>query len=88
MQSANSKIETSKRVSITVPDDVLDVFNWLVKYEPKYKGVEAAVAADLMRAGAAALYNQRLQQAQPLDEEVQRALAEHSAGAFRKALGR
>lgn len=45
-------------MKIDIPKDIKDIFTWLVKYDPKYKGNEAAVAADLIRIGANALYKE------------------------------
>ncbi|MGK5081862.1 hypothetical protein WDW37_01055 [Bdellovibrionota bacterium FG-1] len=87
MQARKLKTDTSKRVNVMVPEEVRDLFSWLVKYDPKYGGVEAAVAADLLRAGAMALYGERLKQAEPLDKDVHDALAKQSLNAFKKAAG-
>lgn len=75
------------RVHVTIPEEARVIFNWLLKYEPRFKNVPAAVAAELVLAGAKALYEKSLQDAEPLDVNVQQALIEQSLDSVKKAAG-
>lgn len=81
----NAPKETN-RVHVTIPEEARVIFNWLLKYDPRFQGATpSAVAAELILAGTQALYAQSLQEAEPLDENVQQALIEQSLDAAKKA---
>jgi len=74
------------RAHVTVPEDVRDLFQWFVKYDPRFGGSPAAVAAHLLRAGALALYEQGLAAPTPLPAEVARSLAASGREALQRAI--
>ena len=74
------------RVTVTLPDDCKDLFAWLMRYEPRFKGNAAAVAAALISKGAEAMYAESLDGAEPLDAEAQASLDASQRAAFAAAL--
>ena len=74
------------RVTVTLPEDCKDLFAWLMRYEPRFKGNAAAIAAALISKGAEAMYAESLQGAEPLDAEAQEALGASQSAAFAAAL--
>lgn len=75
----------SRRVNLTVPDEVEDLFDWTVKYDPSFKGKEAAAAAHYFTLGIKAAYEQGLKNAEPLDADAFTTLAEHARKQLKKA---
>ena len=47
----------SKKIEITVPDCILDLFNWYTNYDPRFKGNEAAMATYFLGQGILKAYN-------------------------------
>jgi hypothetical protein len=84
------KIEPSPtesfRAHVTVPEEVRDIFAWLVKYEPKFLGSPAAVAAELIRVGAHALYADSCKAAEPLDEEIADAMGDYQSTSLARSV--
>jgi hypothetical protein len=74
------------RAHVTVPEDVQDLFQWFVKFDPRFGGSPAAVAAHLVRVGVLTLYRQGLNEATPLPDEVAKSLAAASRGALEQAV--
>jgi hypothetical protein len=72
----------SIRANVTIPEEVADLFRWLVKYDRRFDGSNAAVAAHLVRVGAETMYAESLAQAEPLPEGIARNLAASSAQAL------
>lgn len=75
-----------ERANVTIPDEVADLFSWLVRYDGRFKGSPASVAAFLIKAGAEAVYREGLAHAEPLPEQVAAALTEHSRAALHTAI--
>jgi hypothetical protein len=71
---------------VTIAEETSDLFNWLLKYDPKYQGCPELLAKDLINVGAQTLYKEGLKNAEPLDEDVSKYLAEYSKAAIKKAL--
>lgn len=73
------------RVHVTIPDEARVVFNWLLKYDDRFKDRPAAsLAADLIAAGVKALYENQ-EPAEPLDAPIYSALVEQSLSSIKKA---
>ncbi len=77
----------SKRVNITILEEVESLFDWMVKYDPQFKGKEAAVVAHFFTKGIRAAYEEGLRQAEPLDADSFSQVAEHARETFKKAVG-
>jgi len=75
----------SRRVNLTVPDEVEDLFDWTVKYDPSFKGKEAAAAAHYFMLGIKAAYEEGLRNPDPLDTDTFTTLAEHARKMIKKA---
>jgi hypothetical protein len=58
----------SVRANFTIPDDVADIFNWLLKYDGRFKS-DASVAAFLIREGALKVYNESFNQGTRFEPE-------------------
>lgn len=80
-------MEDKNRTTVTVPEDVRDLFNWVLRNEPGFEGSPAKVAAYYLRKGLFAAYEESLKQATPLEPEVEEALSAHSIRALTKASG-
>ena len=74
----------SRRVQVTVPEEILPLFDWMVKYDERFKGKEAAVVAHLLERGVRAAYAESLARVEPLDADDYAPLADHA----RATLGR
>ena len=48
------------KIIVKIPKEVVDIFNWLVKYDPAFNGSAKKVAAHLIRVGAEAVYKDSL----------------------------
>ena len=77
---------TDIRAHVTVPEEVRDLFSWLVKYDARFEGSPAAVAAHLLKLGARQLYAEGLAQATPLPDELAADLASRSRKALKESL--
>lgn len=77
----------SKRVNVTIPDEVVDLFDWMVKYDPQFKGKEAAVVSHFFSKGILAAYQEGLQEAEQLDSDTFSQVAEHARETLKKAAG-
>jgi hypothetical protein len=75
-----------ERVTITLPAEIKDLFAWLKNYDPRFEGRDASIAAFLLKKGVEAHYAEDMQNAEPLDAEVEAALATHSLNGLREAL--
>jgi len=64
------------RVTVTIPEDVKDLFAWMKNYEPQFEARDATIAAYLLKLGAEAYYQKGLENIEPLDAGVVKALAE------------
>lgn len=78
---------SSKRVNVTIPNDVEDLFDWTVKYDPQFKGKDAAVVAHFFALGIRAAYEQDLSNIDPLDADDFSVVADHSRKTIKKASG-
>lgn len=83
---ANLDTGAPARVTVTLPDDCKDLFAWLMRYEPRFKGNAAAIAAALISKGAEAMYAESLEGAEPLDAQTQEALDNSQRTAVAAAL--
>lgn len=77
----------SRRVNVTIPDEVTDLFDWMVKYDPQFKGKEAAVVSHFFTKGILAAYELGLREAEPLDPVTFTQVAENSRKTLKKAAG-
>jgi hypothetical protein len=66
----------SKRVNVTIPDDVEQLLDWMVKYDPEFNGKDAAVVAHFFAKGIRAAYEEELKSVPPMDVEEFRIVAE------------
>jgi len=77
----------NRRVNVTIPDDVADLFDWMVKYDPQFKGKEASVVSHFFTKGILAAYQDGLKTADPLDSDEFSQVADHARETFKKAAG-
>lgn len=75
----------SKRVQMNVPDEVLDLFNWMVRYDERFKGKEAQVVAHFFAKGIQDAYEESLRNAEPMDADTFTVTAEHAHETMKKA---
>ena len=73
-----SNITTPERVTVTIPDEIKDMFTWLKKYDPAFEGKDASIGAFLLKLGAEAYYKQGLENIEPLESEFTAALTDLS----------
>ena len=74
------------RANVTIPEDVADLFGWFVKYDGRFEGSPAKVAAYMVRAGLQKEYAEVLKNITPLEPEIQDALAVMSDEALAAAV--
>jgi hypothetical protein len=75
----------SRRVNLTIPDEVEDLFNWTVKYDPSFKGKEATAAAHFLALGIKAAYEESLRSPDPLDADEFSSISKHARKTLKKA---
>jgi hypothetical protein len=73
----------SLRTTVSVPDEVRDLVEWFVKYEPRFEHNLARVLAELVRVGAKQLYAKGIEESTPLEEEVVGLLRAYSSNALK-----
>jgi hypothetical protein len=76
------------RANVTIPEEARAIFHWLTRYDQRFEGSPAAVAAHLIRVGAQALYEQGLSQAEPYPAELQAELEGYAEEALAAATKR
>ena len=69
-----------------IPGESRSLFDWMVKYDPSLAGKPREIIATLIKKGADQLYKEGLENADPLPDEVAKALAESQAAALAEAL--
>jgi len=74
------------RANVSIPEEVADIFRWMVKYDPAFNGSSAAVAAYLIKVGAKVVYAESLSQAEPLPDGLVAEFAESSRRALDEAV--
>jgi hypothetical protein len=75
----------TKRVHVTIPAEVEDLFNWMVRHDEQFRGKDAAVVAHFFAKGIRAAYDEALRSAEPLDADDFTTLADHARDALRNA---
>lgn len=69
-----SNQQAPERVTITIPDEVRDIFSWIKKYESQFDGRDASIGAFLLKLGAEVYYLKGLEKIEPLSDEITNAL--------------
>lgn len=82
-KSAQNKI----RVTVTIPDDIRDLFSWYLAYDSKYKGNAAGLASDMLRTGLLARYNEGLAEVPSQEKGIYKPISENQLAAFKRAAG-
>ncbi len=77
-----SNLNSPERVTVTIPEDVKDLFVWMKKYEPSFEGKDATIGAFLLKLGAEAYYKQGLENIVPLESEIVEAFDKSSLQAI------
>ncbi|GEM_PF-5272186 len=67
-----------ERVTVTIPEDVRDLFVWIKNYDLQFEGRDASIGAYLLKLGAEAYYQKGLEKIEPLDPIMTEAL--HASG--------
>lgn len=75
------------RVTVTLPDEIRDLFAWYLTYDAKYKGNAAGLAADMLRIGLLSKYHEGLAEAPATDDEIYESIAKHQNSTFKKGIG-
>ena len=69
-----------------IPEQSRGLFDWMVKYDLQLAGKPKEIIATLIAKGADQLYKEGLENADPLPDEVARAMAESQERALEEAL--
>lgn len=66
--------QAPERVTITLPEDVKDIFAWIKNYDPQFEGRDASIGAFLLKLGVEIYYQRGLENIEPLDATFSNAL--------------
>lgn len=66
--------QAPERVTITLPEDVKDIFAWIKNYDPQFEGRDASIGAFLLKLGVETYYQRGLENIEPLDAAFSDAL--------------
>lgn len=87
-EPVESKVSQDKiRVTVTIPDEIRDLFAWYLTYDATYNGNAAGLAADMLRTGLLAKYHEGLAETPATDDEIYESIAKHQKDAFKKGVG-
>ncbi len=75
----------SRRVQVTIPEGVEALFNWILKYDPQFKGKEAGIAAHFLEHGLRSAYEESLRNSPGIDADDLGPLAEHARATLDRA---
>ncbi len=67
--------QAPERVTITLPEDVKDIFAWIKNYDPQFEGRDASIGAFLLKLGVETYYQRGLENIEPLDPAISYALS-------------
>ena len=73
------------RVTVTIPDEVRDLFQWYLNYDSSFRGNAAGLAAEMIRAGLETKYHEGLANVPSMADEEFKALSTHQNQALKKA---
>lgn len=62
--------QAPERVTVTLPEEVKDMFAWMKAFDPQFEGRDASIAAFLIKLGVEAYYQRGLENAEPLEQEI------------------
>ena len=75
-----------ERVTVTLPPETKSLFAWLKNYDSRFDGKDATLGAYLIKKGIEAVYEEGLENVEPLDSDVIASLTTHAHSSVTQAL--